>query len=319
MNIKNVTVLGGGGLIGSGLAVNFAWKDLSVVIYDITDAALQTGRNRVGATLSYLAAQRIMTSADAEEALGRVSYTTDMAEAVKDAEFIQEAAVEQYAVKKELLTQVDRHASPTAVFASSTSGLLISEITKDSEHPERCVGAHPYNPPYLIPLVEIAKGEKTSEEAVAKTYELYRSIGKEPIILQKEALGFIANRLQVALYREAIDIVRRGICSVEDVDKALCFGPGLRFALMGANLVFQLAGGPYGITGALKHMGPSVELWWADMADWKKMPQGWIEQAQQGVNAEMENRPADQGRTTEEISKWRDTRLIELLKMLKKI
>lgn len=319
MNIKKVAILGGGGLIGSGLAVNFIWKGLPVTVYDISDAALETGRTRVNGALSYLESQGVLSAAEREAALGRVSYTTDIAAAVKDAGFIQEAALEQYPVKKALLAQVDRHASPTAIFASSTSGLLISEIAKDSQHPERCIGAHPYNPPYLIPLVEIAKGEKTSEEAAAGALELYRSIGKEPILLRKEALGFIANRLQVALYREAVDIVMRGICSVEDVDKALCFGPGLRFALMGPNLIFQLAGGPYGITGALKHMGPSVELWWADMADWKKIPSGWIEQAQEGVNAEMANRAADQGRTMEEIAKWRDSRLIELLKILKKI
>ena len=317
--IDKIAVLGGGGVIGSGFAVNFAWKNMPVVIYDISAAALETARTRVSGALSYLAAQGVISPADAQAALGRITYTTDVAEAVKDAGFIQEAVLEQYAVKKELLALVDRHTSPTAIFASSTSGLLISEIARDSKHPERCVGAHPYNPPYLIPLIEVAKGEKTSDEAAARTMELYRSIGKEPILLQKEALGFIANRLQIALYREVVEIVKRGICSVEDVDKALCFGPGLRFALMGANMIFQLAAGPYGIKGALHHMGPSAEMWLADMADWKKFPEGWGDQAQEGVNAAMANRPADQGRTTEEIAKWRDEGLIMLLKYLKKI
>jgi 3-hydroxyacyl-CoA dehydrogenase len=111
----------------------------------------------------------------------------------------------------------------------------------------------------------------------------------------------------------------RGICTVEDVDKAMSFGPGLRYALMGPNLIYHLGGGPHGISGVLKHIGPSVELWWADMADWKKWPLGWGEMAQKGVNEEIANCLPEQGKTNEEIVKWRDDGLIELLKYLKKL
>lgn len=317
--IKKVAVLGGGGMIGSSWATNFLWKGLPVHVYDISDEALKTARTRIRGNLDYLVDKGVLTPDKLNVALGLAKYTTNIEEALQDVPFIQEAAFEKYETKQALLAQVDQYAPADAVVASSTSGLLITEIAKNSKHPERCLGAHPYNPPHLIPLVEIGKGEKTSEETVQKACAFYKSLGKEPIVLRKEALGFIANRLSVALYREAVDLVMRGVCSVEDIDKAVSFGPGLRYALMGPNLIYQLGGGPYGIKGILHHIGPSVELWWADMADWKTWPQDWEETAQKGVLDEMAHRPPEQGRSSEEIVTWRDSGLIELLKFLKKI
>ncbi len=317
--IKKVAVLGGGGMIGSSWATNFLWKGLPVHVYDVSDEALKTARARIRGNLEYLVGKGILTPDKLNVALGLAKYTTNIEEALQGVPFIQEAAFEKYETKQALLAEVDQYAPADAVVASSTSGLLITEIAKNSKHPERCLGAHPYNPPHLIPLVEIGKGEKTSEETVKKAYDFYKSLGKEPVVLRKEALGFIANRLSVALYREAVDLVMRGVCSVEDIDKAVSFGPGLRYALMGPNLIYQLGGGPYGVKGILQHIGPSVEFWWADMADWKTWPEGWGETAQKGVSEEMANRPPDQGRTNEEIVKWRDDGLIELLKFLKKI
>jgi len=316
--IKKTAVLGGG-LIGSSWATNFIWKGVSVHIYDISDEALHTARNRIRENLEYLVSKTILTAGEMNVALGLAKYTTNLGEAVKDAQFLQESVLEKYEVKQALLAEVDKHAPADAVFASSTSGLLITEIAKGSEHPERCLGAHPYNPPHLIPLVEISRGEKTSEQTVKRTCDFYMSLGKEPIVLRKEALGFISNRLSMALYREAVDLVMRGVCSVEDIDKTVNFGPGLRYALMGPNLIYQLGGGPHGIQGLLKHVEKSVELWLDDMAVWKKLPPGWYETAQQGVNTEMANRPPEQGRTNEEIARWRDGGLIEILKFLKKI
>jgi len=316
--IKKTAVLGGG-LIGSSWATNFLWKGVSVHIYDISDEALKTARNRIRENMEYLVSKGILTTHEMNVALGLAKYTMSLGEAVKDVQFLQESVLEKYDVKQALLAEVDKHAPADAVFASSTSGLLITEIAKGSEHPERCLGAHPYNPPHLIPLVEINRGQKTSEETVKRTCDFYMSLGKEPIVLRKEALGFISNRLSMALYREAVDLVMRGVCSVEDVDKAVNFGPGLRYALMGPNLIYQLGGGPHGIKGLLTHVENSVELWWEDMAAWKKWPPGWYETAQEGVNTEMANRPPEQGRTNEEIARWRDDGLIEILKFLKKI
>ncbi len=316
--IRKTAVLGAG-LIGSSWAANFLWKGFSVHIYDISDAALTTAEKRIRKNMEYLVSKGILTADKLNEALGLAKYTTSLAEAVKDVQFLQESVLEKYEVKQALLAEVDKHAPADAVFASSTSGLLITEIAKGSEHPERCLGAHPYNPPHLIPLVEISRGQKTSEETVKRACGFYMSLGKEPIVLRKEALGFISNRLSMALYREAVDLVMRGVCSVEDIDKAVNFGPGLRYALMGPNLIYQLGGGPQGIQGLLKHVENSVELWWEDMATWKKWPPGWYEKAQEGVNEEMANRIPEQGRTNEEIAGWRDDGLIEILKFLKKI
>lgn len=316
--IKKVAVLGGG-LIGSSWATSFLWKGFPVHVYDISEDALKMARSRVRGNLEYLVRKSVLTTAKMNVALSLAKYTTDIEEAITDVQFIQECALEKYEVKQALLAEVDKYAPVDAIFASSTSGLLITEITRFSKYPGRCLGAHPYNPPHLIPLVEIGKGDQTSAETVKRTYDFYELLGKEPIVLQKEALGFIANRLSLALYREAVDLVTRGICTVEDVDKAVCFGPGLRYALMGPNLTYHLGGGPQGIQGLIKHIGPSVELWWADMADWKKWPSGWGEMAQEGVNKEIANRLPEQGRKNEEIVKWRDDGLIELLKFLKKL
>jgi 3-hydroxyacyl-CoA dehydrogenase len=316
--IRKTAVLGGG-LIGSSWATNFIWKGVSVNIYDISDEILKTSRNRIRANLEYLVSKGILTAGEMDAALDRAKYTMNLGEAVKDVQFLQECVLENYEVKQNLLAEVDKHAPADAVFASSTSGLLITEITKGSKHPDRCLGAHPYNPPHLIPLVEISKGQNTSEETVKRACDFYKSLGKEPIVLRKEALGFISNRLSMALYREAADLVMRGVCSVEDIDKAVNFGPGLRYALMGPNLIYQLGGGQHGIQGLLRHVESSVQLWLEDMAVWKKWPPGWHETAQEGVNTAMANRPPEQGRTNEEIARWRDDGLIEILKFLKKI
>ena len=317
--IKRIGVFGGGGIIGSSWATYFLWKGFPVSVYDLDQKALTLSRERITRNLSYLAEKGILTQEIVVKVLGRALFTQDIKEACHDVQFVQEASPENYDVKKSMVAALDQHGSPEALFASSTSGLLITEIAKDSRYPERCIGAHPYNPPHLIPLVEINKGERTSDETIQTAYDFYKVIGKEPIILKKEALGFISNRLQLALYREAIDIVLKGICSVEDVDKAVCFGPGLRFALMGPSLIFQLGGGKVGIKGLLEHVGPSIEMWWGDMAVWKKWPEGCRELLQEGVEKEMANRRPEEGRTTEEITLWRDDKLLKLLKLLNKI
>lgn len=317
--IKKVCVLGGGGIIGSSWCTNFLWKGFPVSVYDINDQALTLARSRIINNLSYLAEKEIISNKELKEALERATYTTDQQEALQDVQFVQESGPENYAVKKSVLSILDKYGLTGTIFASSTSGLLITEIAKDSKHPERCIGAHPYNPPHLIPLVEITRGSLTSDETVKTACDFYRLLGKEPIVLQKEALGFISNRLQLALYREAINLVLEGVCSVEDVDKAVCYGPGLRYALMGPNLIFQLGGGQVGLKGLLEHVGPSIELWWSDMAVWKKFPEGSREIMQKGVLLEMQNRKEEEGRTTDDIARWRDEKLLNLLKLLNRI
>jgi 3-hydroxyacyl-CoA dehydrogenase len=173
--IKKAAVLGGG-VIGSSWATNFLWKGVPVHIYDISEEALKTARVR--GNLEYLVGKGILTADKMNIALSLAKYTVNLEEAVKDVQFIQEAALEKYEVKQALLAEVDKYAPADAVFASSTSGLLITEISRNSKYPERCLGAHPYNPPHLIPLVEIGKGEKTGERDRQKGLRLLQISGQ---------------------------------------------------------------------------------------------------------------------------------------------
>lgn len=316
--IKKVACVGSG-VIGYSWALYFSLKKLEVTLYDITEEALELARKRIDVSLDTLLKNGVVSKDEKKEIQNRIIYTLSIEEAVRDAKLIVESAPESYDVKKEIVKEMEKYTSSDTIIVSSTSGLLITEIAKDAKHPERFIGAHPYNPPHLIPLVEITKGDKTSEEVVEVAKEFYTSIGKEPVVLQKEALGFICNRLQIALYREVCDLVMRGVCTIEDADKAVTFGPGLRWGIMGPSLVFQLGGGEYGIAGALKHMGPSANMWLADMADFKKLPDEFAGIAQAGVNEELKNRTPETGNDDASLASYRDKMLIELLKLHDKL
>lgn len=317
-DIKCVSCVGSG-VIGYSWALYFALKGLDVTVYDISDEALDLAKSRVSKSLDALIENKVIYKEEKSKIENKILYTLSMEKAVKDAKLIVESGPENYDIKKDMVKNMEEYTSSETIIVSSTSGLLITEIAKDAKHPERFIGAHPYNPPHLIPLVEITKGEKTSEEVVALAYAFYKSIGKEPVILQKEALGFICNRLQMALYREVCDLVMRGVCTIEDADKAVTFGPGLRWGIMGPSLVFQLGGGEYGIAGALKHMGPSANMWLADMADFKAIPSEFASIAQKGVDEEIKNRPKEIGNDNASLEAYRDKMLIELLKLHDKL
>ena len=166
--------------------------------------------------------------------------------------------------------------------------------------------------------MELTSGDKTDPELLQLAYDFYQSIGKEAVLLRKECPGFIANRLQLALYREVQDLVMRGVCSVEDADKALVYGPGLRWAIFGHNMIMQL-GNPGGLTGMVQMLGNSGDRWLADMASWTHQPDNWAEVAQPGVDKEMANFPDHIGHTNEDCAKYRDQMLIELLKLHRKL
>ena len=161
--------------------------------------------------------------------------------------------------------------------------------------------------------------KKTKDENVQLAYDLYKSIKKEPVILQKEALGFICNRIQMAVYREVSDLVMRGVCSIEDADKAVTYGPGIRWAIMGPSLVFELGGGQGHIDGLMNHLNDSIKLWLNDMADWKEFPEQFPEIAREGVEESLKNRPKEIGNTDESLAEYRDKMLIEILKLHNKL
>lgn len=313
-DIKNVACVGAG-VIGYSWALYFSLKKLNVTVYDISDEALNLAKFRIHESLKSLIDNNVVSNDESKEIEDRISYTTSMETAVKNAEFIVESGPENYDIKRQMVSDMEKYTSNDTIIASSTSGLLITEIAKNAKHPERFIGAHPYNPPHLIPLVEITKGEKTTDEVVDLAKEFYISIGKEPVVLQKEALGFICNRIQMALYREVCDLVMRGVCTIEDADKAVTYGPGLRWGIMGPSLVFELGGGEHGISGILKHLGPSINMWLNDMADFKELPMEFGEIAQKGVNEEIKNREESIGNDNKSLMEYRDKMLIEMLKL----
>lgn len=316
---KNVCVYGGGQIGGAWAAV-FAKAGCNVVVYDLNDEAIAAGKAEIEKKLSFFAAPGVdaLTQEQLKDALARVSYTTDVKTAVENAEFIQENGPENIKIKRSIIAAIEEFNS-TAIIASSTSGLLISDIAAEAKHPERIVGGHPYNPVHLIPLVELAKGEKTSDETLQKAKEFYESIGKVPVILQKECLGFICNRIQMALNREAHDLVYRGVASVEDVDKAVVFGPGLRWGLLGPHLVQEMGGGKGGIRGIQTHIGPTTEAWLEDMAKWTKSPEGYVDIAEAGVAEEMAHRQEFEGRDHDSVEQFMGRGLVTLLKFHHKL
>lgn len=316
--IKNVSCVGAG-VIGYSWALYFSLKNLNVTVYDISNESLDLAKQRVHESLKSLIDNGVVTEEESKKIEERIVYTTDMQKAVEKAQFIVESGPESYDIKREMVKEMEEFTNPETIIASSTSGLLITEIAKNAKHPERFIGAHPYNPPHLIPLVEITKGEKTSEEVVNTAKEFYTLIGKEPIVLQKEALGFICNRIQMALYREVCDLVSRGVCTVEDADKAVTFGPGLRWGIMGPSLVFELGGGEHGISGLLHHLNSSINMWLNDMADFKEFPSEFGMVAQKGVIEEISNRPEEIGNDNKSLAAYRDKMLIEMLKLHKKL
>lgn len=317
--IKRIACIGSG-LIGSSWATLFSKEGYPVNIFDIKEEQLALSREKVKANFKIYIDNGIMREEEVNEAINRISYFTDLEKAIKDVDLIQECGYDHLETKRGILDLVDKY-NPTALFCSSTSTLNISDISRDSTYPERCIGAHPYNPPHLMPLVEITKWEKTNEGLVKKAYDFYKSMKKEPIVLQTEAVGFVGNRLQLAYIREAIDIVMKGICTVEDLDKASVYGLGIRWSILGPNLNGDLNGGDNGL---IEYFGPKYRPGFNncinDLATWKEIPAEYAEEiGPVGVETAKANRMPETGRTREDIISYRDKMLIELLKLHQKI
>ncbi|MEM3439992.1 MAG: 3-hydroxyacyl-CoA dehydrogenase NAD-binding domain-containing protein [Candidatus Bathyarchaeia archaeon] len=247
----------GSGLIGSGWAVVFASKGLEVCLHDISESKLKGALSVVREKLEFLARNRLIAGR-VERLVERVSISTDLKEAVEDADYIQESVPEDYGTKRRAFAEISKWAPRDAIIASSTSALLISKIQRAAKGPERCLTAHPWNPVYLIPLVELVPGELTSKSTVEAARGFMEGLGKVPVVLKRDVPGHLANRLQAAILREAMDLVDRGIATIEDVDKAVRFGPGLRWALMGPFMIFHLAGGEGGLGDPSISSGPPM-------------------------------------------------------------
>ena len=300
----------GAGLIGQGWATIFSSKGFQVILQDVTEDILESAIKHITSNLMFFEAKDLLRPGEADATLKRIKTTTHIAEAVGNADYVQESVLDNYDLKKRVFKEMDTSAPNHAILASSSSGLLMSEIQKVTTRPERCVLVHPILPAHLIPTVEIVGGEQTSHETIKMSYECMKNLGKTPVLLNREVPGYIVNRLQAALLREAIDLVDKGVASAEDVDKAFCMGIGLRDPIIGPFLRIHLAGS--GAERFIENYSKSYQYRLESMETWTSIPSSAANAIVKGVN-EME---VVHTKTLEEISSWRDEMLVKLLKII---
>src|ERR1700752_2957012 len=305
--IRRIAIIGTG-VIGASWASLYLAKGLQVVATDPAPNAEAALRKFV--ETAWPALKRLGLSAGASQS--NLKFTTDLAQAVAGVDLVQENGPERIDFKQKLYGQLDELLSPDVIIASSSSGLTMSEIQKGAaSHPERCVIAHPFNPPHLIPLTEIVGGARTSEATIRRATEFYTSIGQRTVRLNKEMPGHVANRLQAALAREVYYLVSEGVVSVADVDTALCWGPGLRWGIMGNVLLNHLGGGPGGIQHFFHEFTGPMEAWWKTLCS----PVLTLEVQKKLINSVH----AEAGsRSIDELEKERDEVLLGLIELRNK-
>jgi len=303
--IQSAAIIGTG-VIGASWATAFLARGMDVVAADPASGAEQALRGTVAA--QWTAMQQIGLSPGAS--LERLRFAASPEDAVAEVDFIQENGPERLDVKRDLFRRLDEAAPTSSLLATSTSTITISEFQDACRrHPERVVLGHPFNPPHLIPLVEVGGGKLTSEDAIERALAFYRAIGKHPIRLRREIKGHVANRLQAALWQEAFHLVSSGVASVADVDAAIAHGPGLRWSLLGPFLNLHLSGGEGGIGGLF-----DKPLWQATEGMWRDL-------GSLSVDADLGNRVmagvTDEigARDLAELVRQRDEALVKLLKL----
>jgi 3-hydroxyacyl-CoA dehydrogenase len=300
--ISQVAIIGTG-VIGASWAAQFLAKGLDVVATDIAPNAEASLRRFVDQ--AWPALDRLGLASGASPL--RLAFNADIAEAVKGAHLVQENGPERIDFKKKLYGQLDELLPPDVIIASSSSGLTMSEIQSGCpNHPERCVIAHPFNPPHLVPLVEIVGGAKTSEETIRRASEFYTGLGKKTVRLHKEVPGHVANRLQAALAREVYYLVGEGVVSVADVDTAVSWGPGLRWGIMGQVLLNHLGGGQGGMEHFLQQFTGPMSAWWKVLGAPELTPE-LQQKLIDGIRAEVGSRSID------DLAAQRDEVLLGLL------
>ena len=258
--IQRIAIVGTG-VIGASWAALFLARGFDVVATDPAPNAETNLRHFVDAAWPELKALGLSSKASIE----RLKFTNDMKNAVSGVDFVQENGPERPDFKIKLFADLDDATPAESIIASSSSGLTMSTIQSGCRRPERCVIGHPFNPPHVVPLVEVVGGTKTSPETIRRTIAFYRSIGKKPIHVRKEVVGHVANRLQAALYREIVHLIAQEVLDVADADVAVCWGPGLRWGVMGPNLLFHLGGGEGGIKHFMEHLSGPLATWWKDL------------------------------------------------------
>jgi carnitine 3-dehydrogenase / betainyl-CoA thioesterase len=304
--VRTVGLLGGG-VIGGGWAARFLLNGIDVRLYDPdpetprkVEAMLANARRAYGKlTLAPLPAE------------GSLSYASTPEEAAAEADFVQESAPERVELKRDLLAAASRAARPDTVFASSTSGLRPTLLQSAMDRPERMTVGHPFNPVYLLPLVELCPGEATARETLDRAAEIYGAVGMKPLRLEREIDGFIADRLLEALWREALWLVNDGVATVEEVDDAIRYGPGLRWSMMGTFLLYRIAGGEDGVRHFMAQFGPALQWPWTKLTDVPELTDELLE------TLERQSDEQAAGRTTGELERLRDDCLVSVLQALR--
>ena len=306
--IRRVAIIGTG-VIGASWAALFLAKGLDVVATDIAPSAEAALRKFVEA--AWPALKRLGLSPGASQS--KLTFTPDLVQAVKGVDLVQENGPERIEFKKKLYRQLDELLPPDVIIASSSSGLTMSEIQSGcASHPERCVIGHPFNPPHVVPLVEIVGGAKTSEDIIRRVTDFYTALGKRPVRLHKEVPGHVANRLQSALSREVYHLVAEGVVSAADADTALSWGPGLRWGIMGSLLLNHLGGGQGGIEHFFQQFASPMTAWWKALGQPVLTPEVQ-KKLIDSVHAEIGSR------TIDELEAERDEMLLGLIELRTKI
>ena len=304
--IKKIAIIGTG-VIGAGWTIRLLAKNKVVNVYDPNISQLNFLKNEIRrvskSVLRFYKTNKLN--------INNLYFNNSIKDAVKDADLIQENAPENLNIKKKIVKEISKWAKPNAIIASSSSGLLPTKIQQSCKLPERFIIAHPFNPVYLLPLVELVKGKKTKIKFIKKSKIFYQSIDMYPLILKKEVEGYLSDRLQESMWRESLHILNEDLASSDDLDKAIIHGPGLRWALMGNFLTFHLAGGKLGMKHTLEQFGPTLKIPWTKL----KAPNLTKKLSNKIIR---ETKKQSKGTSIKELTTMRDNFIVDLLKLKNK-
>ena len=304
--INKIAIIGTG-VIGSGWTLRLLAKKKEVYVFDLNlkqeKFLLDEIKRTTKSLKSFYKTSTVSTK--------KLFFKKSIKEAVKDADLIQENGPENEKIKKKIVKEISKWSKPNAIIASSSSGLLPSKIQSACKNPARFIIAHPFNPVYLLPLVELVKGKKTKNNFIKKSEIFYRSLGMQPLIVKKEIEGYLSDRLQESMWRESLHIINENLASTDDLDKAIIHGPGLRWSLMGTFLTFHLAGGKLGMRHMLKQFGPALKLPWTKLKA-PKLTKKLSNRIIKGAKKQ------SKGKSIKELTTIRDNFLIDLLKLKNK-
>ena len=304
--VKKIAVIGTG-VIGTGWIIRFLAHNKKVIAYDKNLKLKKKIINEIKSSWPHI--KKLFNKKKLN--LNNFEYVNSIKEAVKSADFIQENAVENYKIKTQLMYEIGKYSKPNVIISSSSSGLLPTKIYSKCKFPDRTIIGHPFNPVYLCPGVEVVPGKKTQKKFLNKANRFYKSISMNPIMVKKELPGYLADRLQEALWREALHIINEGYASTKDLDRAIEDGPGLRWSLMGTFLTFHLAGGKAGMKHMLKQFGPALKLPWTKLKA-PKLSKKLSSRIIKGTKQQAK------GKSVAMISNIRDEYLVNLQKLRKK-